>query len=73
MVTELHTVTNAVADYPAFLKRSKGTHPLGRVGKPEETAALIAFLLSDEAGWITGNCVSIDGRRALTRTRERVG
>jgi NAD(P)-dependent dehydrogenase (short-subunit alcohol dehydrogenase family) len=69
VVTELHTVTNSVADYPAFLERSKGTHPLGRVGKPEEIAALIAFLLSDEAGWITGDCVSIDGGRALTSAR----
>jgi NAD(P)-dependent dehydrogenase (short-subunit alcohol dehydrogenase family) len=69
VVTELHTVTNAVADYPAFLERGKGTHPLGRVGKPEEIAALIAFLLSDEAGWITGDCVSIDGGRALTSAR----
>src|SRR5262249_43193323 len=31
VVTELHTVTNAVADYPGFLERSKTTHPLGRV------------------------------------------
>src|SRR5437867_4596306 len=32
VVTELHTVSNAVADYPGFLERSKSTHPLGRVG-----------------------------------------
>jgi len=69
VVTELHTVTRAVADYPAFLERSKSTHPLGRVGKPEEIAALVLFLLSDDAGWITGTTVSIDGGRALASAR----
>lgn len=69
VVTELHTVTNAVADYPAFLERSKTTHPIGRVGTPEEVAALILFLLSREAGWITGACMAIDGGRALASAR----
>src|SRR5437764_691552 len=54
VVTELHTVTSAVADYAGFLERGKGTHPLGRVGQPEDVAALILFLLSDAASWITG-------------------
>jgi len=69
VVTELHTVTAAVADYPAFLERSKGTHPLGRVGAPEEIATLVLFLLAEEAGWITGGTYSIDGGRALASAR----
>ena len=69
VVTELHTVTNAVPDYAGFLERSKSTHPLGRVGQPEEIAALTLFLLSEEAGWITGATVGIDGGRALTGAR----
>ena len=69
VVTELHTVSSAIADYPAFLERSKTTHPLGRVGRPEEIAALVLFLMSDEAGWITGDTVSIDGGRALASSR----
>ena len=69
VVTELHTVTNAVPDYAAFLERSKTTHPLGRVGQPEEVAALILFLLSDECGWVTGSTVGIDGGRALASAR----
>jgi NAD(P)-dependent dehydrogenase (short-subunit alcohol dehydrogenase family) len=55
--------------YRAFLERSKSTHPLGRVGRPEELADLILFLASDRAGWITGATVSIDGGRALTCLR----
>jgi NAD(P)-dependent dehydrogenase (short-subunit alcohol dehydrogenase family) len=69
VVTELHTVTNAIPDYTAFLERSKGTHPIGRVGQPEEVASLVLYLLSDDAGWITGACYSIDGGRQLASAR----
>lgn len=69
VVTELHRVSNAVPDYDAFLERSKTTHPLGRPGQPEEIANLALFLVSDEAGWITGGLYSIDGGRALTSAR----
>lgn len=55
--------------YKAFLERSKTTHPIGRIGEPEEIAELIYFLSSAEAGWITGNTVSIDGGRNLTCAR----
>jgi NAD(P)-dependent dehydrogenase (short-subunit alcohol dehydrogenase family) len=55
--------------YGTFLERSTTTHPLGRVGAPEEVAELIAFLASDRAGWITGECVAIDGGRAQTCAR----
>jgi NAD(P)-dependent dehydrogenase (short-subunit alcohol dehydrogenase family) len=69
VVTELHTVTNVIPEYDAFLERAKTTHPLGRVGQPEEVAALAVFLASDEAGWITGGIHPIDGGRALTSVR----
>lgn len=36
-------------------------HPAGRVGRPEDIAALVAFLASDEASWITGVNIVIDG------------
>jgi len=69
VVTELHTVTSAIPDYAGFLERSKTTHPIGRVGRPDEVASLVLYLLSDDAGWITGACYSIDGGRALASAR----
>lgn len=35
--------------------------PAGRFGKPEEVAALVTFLASDKAAYITGECISING------------
>ena len=57
------------AKYAEFLERSKTTHPLGRPGKPEEVADLIAFLVSPASGWITGETIAIDGGRHLTCLR----
>jgi NAD(P)-dependent dehydrogenase (short-subunit alcohol dehydrogenase family) len=70
VVTALHrTAGMDEASYEAFLERSKSTHPLGRVGSPEEVAELALFLASDRAGWITGATYLIDGGRALTCAR----
>lgn len=69
VVTELHTASEAVPDYARFLEHSRTTHPLGRVGQPEEIAALCVFLCSEDAGWITGGIHSIDGGRALLSAR----
>jgi NAD(P)-dependent dehydrogenase (short-subunit alcohol dehydrogenase family) len=55
--------------YEAFIERSKTTHPLGRVGAPDEIADLILFLASSKASWITGATVAIDGGRAQTCAR----
>lgn len=55
--------------YAAFAERSKLTHPIGRIGEPEEIADLILFLASSKAGWITGATYSIDGGRAQTCAR----
>jgi NAD(P)-dependent dehydrogenase (short-subunit alcohol dehydrogenase family) len=55
--------------YGAFLDRAKETHPLGRPGQPDEVAALILFLASEKAGWMTGETIPIDGGRHLTCLR----
>lgn len=39
----------------------EGMHPLGRMGTPEEVAAAILFLASDEASFITGQSLAVDG------------
>ena len=70
VVTEIHKRGGMNNDaYEAFLEHSKQTHPIGRVGQPEEIAALVTFLASDEARWITGATYSIDGGRHLTCAR----
>jgi meso-butanediol dehydrogenase / (S,S)-butanediol dehydrogenase / diacetyl reductase len=45
----------------AMWQRTGIMHPIGRNGKPEEVAALATFLASDQAGFITGVAVPIDG------------
>jgi NAD(P)-dependent dehydrogenase (short-subunit alcohol dehydrogenase family) len=36
-------------------------HPIGRLGRPEELASAVAFLASDEASFITGAILAVDG------------
>jgi meso-butanediol dehydrogenase/(S,S)-butanediol dehydrogenase/diacetyl reductase len=50
------------AEYtPEMLRDCERRVPLGRLGKPEEVASLFAFLASEEAKFITGQCLVIDG------------
>ena len=70
VVTELHRRGGMDAErYEAFLAHSCTTHPLGRVGQADEVARLILFLGSDDAGWITGVTMPVDGGRHLTCAR----
>lgn len=70
VVTELHKRSGMdEAKYKAFLEHSRSTHPLGRVGEPSEVAELIYFLASENASWITGETIAIDGGRAQTCAR----
>ncbi len=50
------------AEYtPEMLRACESKVPLGRLGKPKEVAALFAFLASEDADYVTGQCFVIDG------------
>jgi len=55
-------VSNPVYDRAALASEI----PLGRVGKPEDIAGVVAFLCSDDASWLTGQVITVDGG-TLTR------
>jgi NAD(P)-dependent dehydrogenase (short-subunit alcohol dehydrogenase family) len=70
VVTDLHRTGGMdEAAYAAFLERSKATHPMGRVGRPEEVAEAALWFASDAARWVTGELMSVDGGRALASAR----
>ena len=45
----------------ATLAASVALHPLGRIGEPDDVAAAAAFLISDDASWITGQVLGVNG------------
>ena len=53
-------------DWEEVLARWGKNIPLGRVGRPEDIAQAILFLASDEASWITGTTLVIDGGATIT-------
>ena len=48
-----------------MVERFESASPIGRVGEHSELADLAAYLVSDRAGYINGDCVTIDGGRWL--------
>lgn len=56
----IDTDMNSMLDEDAMKELAEAT-PLCRIGKPEEVAAVIGFLASDDASFITGACIPVDG------------
>ena len=60
-------VATAMTDRLSEQQRARLTEsiPLGRIGKPEDVAAAVAYLASDEAGWVTGATLHVNGGMAM--------
>jgi NAD(P)-dependent dehydrogenase (short-subunit alcohol dehydrogenase family) len=52
-------------EQPAVEQHIRRLHPLGRPGRPEEVAAVVAFLLSRDAGYLNGAVIPVDGGRSV--------
>ncbi|MBL4676465.1 MAG: SDR family oxidoreductase [Mucilaginibacter sp.] len=55
-----HTLPKDMDTEEAIKEKTKGI-PLGRIGQPEELAALVAFLASEQASYISGQTIQVDG------------
>jgi len=56
-----YTMTERLAEAKLDLRKVAGMIPMGRIGQPEEFAALASFLASARAGYITGQAIACDG------------
>ena len=54
------------------IERERGRIPLGRWGEPEDVAGVVAFLASDDAAWLTGACIPVDGGTLAAHGRPSV-
>jgi 3-oxoacyl-[acyl-carrier protein] reductase len=54
---------------PAFVAEMERSVPLGRLGTPEDVANAVLFLASDEAAYITGTTIVVDGGQTLPESR----
>lgn len=70
-VVETHVLDKIVGSAEGVKEAYKGLnsiHPIGRNGQPEEIANAVVFLLSDDAAWITGEILNIDGGMSAGRS-----
>ncbi|MGI9501627.1 MAG: SDR family oxidoreductase, partial [Geminicoccaceae bacterium] len=62
ILTDMAEQAFALARDPAAAEKDAlARHAAGRLGRPEDIAAMAAWLASDEAAFVTGQCLSVDG------------
>ena len=57
----LHDRLRATGDYDAAMVAFINRQPMGRIAQPEEIAALVVYLASDESAYVSGQAIAIDG------------
>ncbi len=62
-------LTSRITGNEAALKASQGMHALARIGRPEDIASAIAWLLDAENNWVTGQVIGVDGGLGTVRAR----
>jgi len=62
-------LTARITANEASRKASEAMHALGRIGRPEEIASAMAWLLDPENSWVTGQVIGVDGGLASVRPR----
>jgi 3-oxoacyl-[acyl-carrier protein] reductase len=64
------SLTVSITGNETSRKFSEAMHALGRLGKPEDVARAIVFLLDPNNSWITGQVLAVDG--GLSRVRPKI-
>ena len=62
-------LATAITESETLVQGIAAMHALQRLGRPADLGALAAFLISDEATWITGPIIGVDGGRSTLRTK----
>jgi len=65
-------LTAALTSNETSRKFSENMHALGRLGKPEDVARAIVFLLDPQNSWITGQVLAVDGGLSRVRPKNKV-
>ena len=61
------SLAQALLNTPEKIEASAKRHPINRIGQPEDMASLAHFLITDQASWITGQVIGVDGGLSALR------